>query len=168
MNSKSNKLYAACVKLVFLLPNVYAIINGRESYPFTPAPMFGHYIGDKSLFYDFRFIAEGPAGETPVLPEHPEHKSRLAIKRFFFDRIYGSVEKNSPLWDNEHDDRQEFEQRLSKFFRVYFKDLHNADYKSIRLDVKQYNKEYKEVASHIVGSYDLSTQHFTQEWNNKQ
>jgi len=164
----TNKIYAACVILLFLVPNVYAILNGKESYPFTPAPMFGHYIGDQSAFYDFVFVAIGESGEKKVLPSHPEHKNRLAIKRFFFDRVYGSVEKNSPLWDNEHDSKEEFEQRLSSFFSAYFKDLDKSGFSSIRLDVKKYNKDYKELTSHTVGSFNLSTQHFTQTWNSKQ
>ena len=103
-----------------------------------------------------------------MLPQHAEHKNRLAIKRFFFDRVYGSVEKNSPLWNNEEDSKQEFEQRLSQFFKVYFKGLETSGFDRIRLVVKQYNKEYKETGSHTVGTFDLVTKHFTQEWHKNQ
>ncbi|HEY1025733.1 MAG TPA: hypothetical protein VGE26_11255 [Sphingobacteriaceae bacterium] len=164
---KTGKFFAAMVMLLFILPNLAAVIIGRESYPFTPAPMFAHYIGDRSNFYDFAFIAEGDSLETAVVPKHPEHRNELAIKRFFFDRIYGSVERNSPLWSNNNDDRNQLETRLNKFFSTYFKDLDGGGYKRIRLEVKQYDHKYAELASHTVGVFDLSTKHFTHTWSSQ-
>lgn len=164
MTTKYSKFYAACVLLVFILPNLYAIIKGRESYPFTPAPMFSHYVGDNSKFYDFEFIAEGDSFERVVNPEHSEHRNQLAIKRFFFDRIYGSVEKNSPLWDEENDSRRKLEKRLSSFFKVYFKHLENSDIKVIRLVIKEYDHNYTAIESHQAGSFSFSNKHFIHTW----
>jgi hypothetical protein len=168
MKARFNKWYAACVFLVFLLPNLYAVIKGRESYPFTPAPMFSHYIGDTSKFYDFVFIAEGDSFERVVDPAHPEHKNQLAIKRFFFDRVYGSVEKNSPLWDEENDNKEKLEKRMSNFFRVYFKHLQHSNIKRIRLEVKEYDHNYDALKSHRAGSFLFSTNNFVHTWGRTQ
>lgn len=168
MTTKYNKIYAACVFLAFILPNLYAVIKGRESYPFTPAPMFSHYIGDTTKFYDFVFIAEWDSFERVVDPEHSEHKNQLAIKRFFFDRVYGSVEKNSPLWNEENDNKEKLEKRMSNFFSVYFKHLQNSDIKSIRLEITEYDHNYTAIASHQAGSFFFSTKHFIHSWGKNQ
>jgi hypothetical protein len=163
---EKKKLFAGLIILIFIFPNLYAVIRGRESYPFTPAPMFAHYIGKKSNFYDFVFIGEGDTAEASVFPKHPGHRNELAIKRFFFDRIYGSVEKNSPFWSNHSDDKEQFEQRLASFFKVYFNELEKSGFKRIRLVVIQYDHRYTESASHTVGTFDLSTKLFTHTWRN--
>lgn len=168
MFSTYNKIYALCVIIVFIVPNLCSVIKGRESFPFTPAPMFSHYVGDDENFYDFVFTGLGDTVEKVLIPTHTEHKNQLAIKRYFFDKIYGSVEKNSPLWDNQNDTKEAFEERLSGFFRVYFKNLENNNIKHIRLEVKQYDHHYFEISSHLVGSFDISTKHFTKTWGKNQ
>jgi len=158
------KVYAAFIMLIFLIPNICAIYKGKESYPFTPAPMFGGYIGDSTRFYDFKFIANGISGDTTVLPSHIEHDFDLAISRLFFDKCYWSVDPSSPLGVFNDDTPEKFEGRMDKFFSVYFKNLNKDSIKVIRLTVNEFDRKYKRKQTHTVGYYSLASKKFTHTW----
>ncbi|MEO6150870.1 MAG: hypothetical protein ABIN95_11745 [Mucilaginibacter sp.] len=158
---KHEKVFAAFVMLAFLLPNAYTIYQGKESYPFTPAPMFGHYVGDSTHFYSFQFTANGK-------PFAPDNLSNLMLKRMFFDKVYWSVDPKSPLGHFDNDSKPVFEQRLSKFFSTYVKYLTtDTTIHTIQLSVNQYDRKYRQLDAHTVGYYNHDTKRFTQTWKEK-
>jgi len=163
---KRKKLIAIIIMLVFILPNAYTIIIGKETYPYTPAPMFGHYIGDETLFYKIKFIAKGPGGEKEVLPLHEEHQNALAISRFFFDKIYGSVEAKTPLGNFADETRGKFKSRMEQFCSVYFAHVKKEDPQVDRIDfvVDQFNRNYDLKNTHAIGYYDFLTHQFIHTW----
>lgn len=168
MMSGYRKALAACVTAVFIIPNLYTMLKGQESFPFTPAPMFCHYIGENTRFYDFEFVGEGDSVEKVVAPYHAEHENPLAVKRFFFDKIYGSAEAGSPFGYYEQDTREKLQQRLGEFCAVYFKYLNDPGLKRLRLRVREYDTNYVETASHVIGYFDIASQHFIHTWNQEQ
>lgn len=162
---RHKKVLAVFVMSAALLPNLYVILKGEESYPFTQAPMFGHYVGDSTAFYDFRFLAEGPNGTAEVLPSHEEQQNALATQRFFFHSVYGSTETNSPFINFANDTPEQLSQRMSLFFNTYFKDEEAQGVDRIQLVVDRYNRRYELQESRTIGNYDLTTQRYTHTWN---
>jgi hypothetical protein len=156
--------------VAFLLPNLYVIYTGHESFPFTHAPMFAHYIDETTSFYDFEFIGQNGHIEKVIYPSYKkalQTKDRL-IRRFFFNKVYGSVEESS--FSNFRDDTvDQLTARLEVFFHAYFGYLQadSLPIKTIRLEVHQYNKEYVLKKKHTVGYYNVSTGKFLYTWKNK-
>ncbi|RCH55754.1 hypothetical protein DJ568_07685 [Mucilaginibacter hurinus] len=147
--------------LAFLVPNIYIICKGKESYPFTPAPMFGHYVGDSTLFYSIEFTANGKNFGTDHLNNH-------MVKRMFFDQVYWSVDPESPLGNFDNDSKQAFENRLTNFFSAYYKHLtSDTAIHRIDLSVTQYNRKYQPLAKHNVGYYDHTTGKFIHTWKGR-
>jgi hypothetical protein len=162
------KRYAAVIILIFLIPNLCSLIFGHESFPFTPAPMFTHYVDKKSTFYEFQFQGVSDTGTVKLKPYHKDNKGFIMTNRFFFDQIYGSVEHNYPIGTVKNDSEKKFEQRLSKFFSVYFNYPEARDVRQIKLVVNQYDNSYKQTASHVVGIYDNVTKQFKHTWRQQQ
>ena len=162
----ANKIYALLIMLAFILPNAYIIWKGKEEYPYTPAPMFGHYIGGQTRFYDIKFFAKGQLTRNEVLPFHKEFSNQLSIGRFFFDRVYGSVEPNTPLGDFSNESREKFEKRMENFCAVYFGYLKKDEnkYRELELVVNQYDRKYNLLNSHLIGYYDINNNQFKHIW----
>src|SRR5687767_2813386 len=113
----TQKVYAVLVMVAFILPNLYVIYTGHESFPFTHAPMFAHYIDETTLFYDFEYIGQNGHEERVIYPSYKEplqSKDRL-IRRFFFNKVYGSVEESS-FSHFENDSADQLKLRLEDFF----------------------------------------------------
>jgi hypothetical protein len=163
----TNKKFAIVVMAAFILPNLYVICIGHESFPFTHAPMFGHYIDETTLFYDFEFIGQDGQEEKILYPSYKEPmqaKDRL-IRRFFFNKIYGSVEESS--FSHFRDDSIEsFTARMEKFFAAYFKYVHadSSTIQTVYLEVHQYDKDYRLRAKHRIGYYDILSRKFIYTW----
>ncbi len=160
-----SKLYAIIVICAFVLPSLYFIIAGRESFPFSQAPMFSHYIGQETNFYDFKYFLEKDSVEKEIYPDsYPGHFSKLAISRFFFNNIYVSVEKTSPFGFIKNDNKEKLENRMSRFFLAYFQS-HNHDTSGIiRLDVYKYNRNNELKEKHTIGYYDILHHHYIHTW----
>ncbi|SNR96312.1 MULTISPECIES: hypothetical protein [Hymenobacter] len=164
------KAAAVGVMCAFIGPNLCSIVQGKESFPFTPAPMFAHYIGDDTNFYDIDFV--GTKGQTekalyPGLNKNDAHARNYATMRFFLNKIYGSAEAKSPLGYFEQDTKAQFENRMSTFFTHYFAtDLATgaAPVDTIRLEISRYNRRYKLQEKHVVGYYAVQAQKFTHVW----
>jgi uncharacterized protein YozE (UPF0346 family) len=158
------RIFAGFVILVFLIPNAYALLVGHESYPFTPAPMFTQYIDEKTNFYDLIFVGQNGSQEVVLSPESQDNQTKVAQRRFFFDQVYGSADKNYPIGERQHDTKGAFESRMTRFFNVYFNYPEANKFKMIKLVARQYTSDYKETESHVVGIYDNTTKHFTHIW----
>ncbi|WP_324583988.1 hypothetical protein [Agriterribacter sp.] len=169
----SQKFFAGIVIVSLIIPNLYVIFKGRESFPFTQAPMFGHYIGPKTYFYDFKFIGDNGNGQKILYPSltYSQTESPLYFRtqRLFF-KIYGSAEKNSCFGYYQNDSRERFEQRMSRFFSAYFKFLNKdtSGIQTIRLEIDQYNRQYDLKDSHIVGEYNVISKNFISTWKANQ
>jgi len=158
------KKYAVFIILLFVLPNLYSVIFGHESYPFTPAPMFTHYVDEKSDFYEFLFFGETDTGEVKLKARHQHNTSVVSQNRFFFDQIYGSVEHNYPIGTVKEDSKKAFETRLTQFFIIYFDYPEASKIRQIKLVVNKYDYNYKLTDAHVVGIYDNQTKQFTHTW----
>lgn len=165
-----SRLYAIIIICAFVLPNLYFIVIGRESFPFTQAPMFGHYIGDSTRFYEFSFILEDKGGEKEISPDYVKRHpiAEVALKRFFFGNIYGSVETTSPFGYYKNDTREALEKRMTGFFSAYFKSYSQELPQKIRLDISRYNREYAFKEKHTVGYYDIQAKKFIHTWKEQQ
>ena len=65
MNDKLvQKKYAIIIFCLFIIPNVFVVVLGIESFPLTCAPMFGHYINSNTELYEFKF--EGVKNEQSI------------------------------------------------------------------------------------------------------
>jgi hypothetical protein len=160
----SMKRYAAFIILLFLIPNICSLLFGHESFPFTPAPMFTHYVDKNSHVYEFQFDGLSDTGVVKLKPYHKDNKGFLSENRFFFDQIYGSVEHNYPIGTVKNDSKERFTRRLSSFFSVYFDYPEARNVRQIKLVVNEYDKDYKRTASHVVGVYDNLTKEFKHTW----
>jgi hypothetical protein len=162
------KKYAIFIILLFLIPNVYSLISGHESFPFTPAPMFTHYVEKNSHFYEFQFIGKKDAAEVKLKAFHKHNTGFLSQNRFFFDQVYGSVEQNYPIGTVKQDGKKEFEQRVAKFFNVYFDYPEAKKMEQIKLVVNEYDNSFKLTDAHVVGIYDNQTKQFNHIWGSQQ
>ncbi|OJY99010.1 MAG: hypothetical protein BGP13_23410 [Sphingobacteriales bacterium 40-81] len=160
-----SRIYAILVISAFVIPSFYYIIIGRESFPFSQAPMFGHYIGKETNFYDFKYFLVKDTSEQEIYPDsYGGFFSKIAIKRYFFNNVYVSVEKISPFGYIKNDNKEMFENRMSRFFTAYFQS-HNQDTTSkIRLDVYNYNRNGEFKQKHTIGYYDITNHNFIHTW----
>jgi hypothetical protein len=162
------KKYAIIVILIFVLPNLYALIVGHESFPFTPAPMFTQYVPKNAQFHDFTFLGEVDSGEVNLKPQNEFNKNSISYNRFFFDQIYGSVSPDYPIGTVKNDTKERFEKRLSNFFSLYFNYPEAKRVKQIKLVVNAYDNNYKLVDSHVVGIYKPESNQFNHTWGTHQ
>ncbi|WP_157887002.1 hypothetical protein [Hymenobacter sp. PAMC 26628] len=163
-----NKILATLIMLIILLPNLYSIYLGRESFPYTNAPMFGHYIGASTYFYDIKFLIDSGSTTKRIFPYYDGEKQSIDYigQRFFFNNIYGSAEKKSPFGYSEPNTSEAFELRMDAFFQAYFKHLFtgkSANLK-VRCEVSQYNNEWHLLSSHTIGYYDVPLKKFKHTW----
>ncbi len=174
MSKESNltplqKLYAVIVMVLFATPNLYYAACGREDFPYTCALMFGHYIGKGTQFYSFKFIGESESADT-TLPSRFGQLSEIATMRFFFSKVYGSCRELSAFGDHLGETPQQFEERLSRYFKGYLSALSRTEQtdvqnlKRLRLEVWCYGSEDRVDAKHIVGYYTPHTEKFTHQW----
>lgn len=170
--SKRSKIWAVGIMALFVLPNAYVVIKGTEDFPFTCAPMFGHYIGESTYLYDFKFIGEGTNTEKQL---HPvcHGISEMWSMRLLFNKVYGSMEPHSPFGDHVNDSSEQFEARLSEYFARYFNPADeafaktNGDFsniRAVRFEIDQYTRQKEKLTTHVVGYYNPSTKTFTHTW----
>lgn len=169
----SQKIFAGVVIAALVIPNLYVIFRGRESFPFTQAPMFGHYIGPETFFYNFKFIGDDGNSKKLLYPSltysQTEPPLYFRTQRLFF-KIYGSAEENSCFGYYENDSREKFERRMSHFFSAYFKflDKDTSGIQTVRLEIDQYDRRYNFKNSHIVGEYNVNSKNFVSTWKTHQ
>ncbi len=90
------QLWAASVFIVaFLLPNMWAFVDPFETFPYTSAPMFAHYVGEDTPRYRFRFMAES-GGEEQEIRATDLGLAGVEFTRYFFGHVYGSTDPTTP------------------------------------------------------------------------
>lgn len=160
-----SKTYAAVVICAFVIPSLYFIIVGRESFPFSQAPMFSHYIGKETNFYDFKYFLVSDTAEQEISPDsYGGYFSKIAISRYFFNNIYGSVEEKSPFGYVKNDNKEKLEKRMTSFFDAYFKSRFSDSASMIRLEVYNYSRNNEFKGKHIIGHYDIHNHNYTHTW----
>lgn len=158
----------------FASPNIYYALVGGEDFPYTCAPMFGHYIGEGTRFYNFKFIGEFEGGEERPLPPRLADLSEIGTMRFFFSKVYGSCDEISPFGNHPGDTTEKLEERLSRYFKRYLAVLPETERKDLpklkrlRLEVWRYNSSDEVDAKQIVGSYSISRERFIHAWKKQQ
>ena len=156
-------LFLACL---FSL-NLFAVASSYENWPFTPAPMFAHYIDANTPRYAFVFEGIYEDGTTRKL-HYNDVGAHWSLGRFFFKYVYGSVEAGGVFTEFSNDSKAAFEKRLSKFFTVFVRE-HNEQQRfktgriaQIRLLVQPLDKD--DDRPHEVGVYSSATKSFTHMW----
>lgn len=162
------KILAILVMLLILLPNVASIYLGRESFPYTNAPMFGHYVGEMAYFYDIKFLIDSSGVTERIFPSYdtPNQSIDYLDQRLFFNSVYGSAEKNPPFGYFNPDTSTAFESRMSAFFLACFKYLSTEKPTALRVrcEVSQYDNKQHLLSSHTIGYYDILLKRFKHTW----
>ena len=166
--SKNAKVIALTVMTSFLLVNAVFIIKGSENFPFTACPMFAHYIGEDTQFYNFKFIGVYNSGLEEILSPTYGKDSEMISMRFFFGKVYGATETISPFGQMVDETPHTFENRLSTYFDYYLRSTDQSSLEgiqSVRLEVWKYDGESERVVEkRSIGSYDVSTKRFRHTW----
>lgn len=165
------KVIVSLFIIISLTPHVLAIFFPYENWPVTSAPMFAHYVGSKTPRYIFRFVGEKGDGKAEVDIRSRDLKIReWSLMRFFFGKVYGSIDPASPFGFHPQETRDKFEERLSQFFNGLVKRLSetrpedSAKLKTIRLEVSKLDAQNKPGETHVVGFFDKATGKFTHTW----
>ena len=164
------KAFATLIIIAFLIPNTVAIYRGSENFPFTACPMFAHYIGDHTQMYNFEFIGRQPDGTRVILTPQYGADSEMMSRRFFFSKVYGSVDCPSSFGNFCDDTPQNFEERLGQYFTAYLAALPEDsepatdNLRRIDLEVWRYDGNDTVTEKHQVGYYRPETQTFTHTW----
>lgn len=161
---KRRHVWAASIFIVaFLLPNLWAFVDPYETFPYTSAPMFAHYVDEDTPRYRFRFVTEG-GGEEHELRATDLGLAGVEFTRYFFGHVYGSTDPTTPFAVAGGDTPAEFEARLSAFFRDVQAVLERRDAKQlsgIRLEVVRLDADNRDANVRVVGHYDATTQRFS-------
>lgn len=164
-------LFKSCILAVLatlLGLNLTATILGFENWPFTPAPMFAHYIDAETPRYAFEYRAHFENGTEAAL-NYPSVGAHWALNRFFFKYVYGSAEAESVFAEFPQDSVQAFEARLSAFFSAFVKmyaqrqNIQPEELKQIDLLVHPLHDSMKQ--AHFVGTFLVKEQIFSHKRN---
>ena len=161
---KRPQLWAASIfVVVFLLPNLWAFVDPYETFPYTSAPMFAHYVGEDTPRYRFRFVAEQGGKETEIRATDLSLDG-VEFTRYFFGHVYGSSDPDAPFAVAGEDTPADFEARLSAFFRNVQTVLERRDatqLSGLRLEVVRLDADNYDAEVRLIGHYDATTQRFS-------
>lgn len=149
--------YKIFVFSFILSPNIFVAILGLESFPYTCAPMFGHYIDENTSLYILKF--EGvDNGRVVNLLEYYD-KAEVRFIRHFFGKVYGSTEPRSPYSSRLTDGKKEFETRMNNFFQnfsMFLSVKHNMHFDKINIQVMKVDQNRNKLSEFsLLGYYDL-------------
>jgi hypothetical protein len=156
-----------------LLPNAVAVIGPYESFPYSSAPMFAHYVGPGVPRYRFRMILESadgsPGRELPVSSLGLNHAD---YQRRFFGTVYGSTDPSSPFGHHPDDTPAALEERLGRHFErlaavLAERDTAGGPPRGIRLEVARLGAGDRDAEIHVVGWYDAATHRFVHQWGRR-
>jgi hypothetical protein len=157
-------LVSGCI----LLPNLAVVIGGGESFPFTSAPMFGHYIGERTPLFQFEFrgVAHNGAA-TPLDPALAGRAEPLVI-RLFFSKFYGSTAERSPFGNHPADTLPKFAERLRRFFAAYHAAIARTGelppLAAIELHLVRIDRNRVPLERQRLGVYDVTRDSYTHSW----
>jgi hypothetical protein len=172
--TRAGHLLAMLFIIVFLAPNLVALVIPYEEFPYTSAPMFAHYVGEETPRYRFHFIAvfvNGQAAQEIYATDLG--LNGVGFSRYFLGSMYGSIDPRSPFGHHGEDTEAAFENRLSGFFRRMMTVLARRGYPAlpqvsgIRLEVARLNDKNEDAELHMVGRYDVATEWFIRTWGNE-
>ncbi|APY12420.1 hypothetical protein BWZ22_14850 [Seonamhaeicola sp. S2-3] len=136
MKKHLNKTYKYIIITLVLLPNIFVMAVGIESFPFTCAPMFGHYINEETDLYLFKF--EGVVNNKKINLTEYYGKPEGYLIRHFFSKVYGSTDTISPFTNKLHENHSYFKTRMNTFFKTFASFLekeYNLKFEKINLMV---------------------------------
>lgn len=149
------KILFAC----FLIPNVFVVTLGIESFPLTCAPMFGHYIDEETPLYVLKF--EGVTNSETIDLVNYLGKPEDFFMRHFFSKVYGSTQAISPFTNKLSESNQDFQHRMNTFFKHYEQVLfknYNLSFEQIQLKAVHVNQNRKPIGNPIsLGFYNCET-----------
>ena len=148
-----------------LLPNLYVVIGGRESFPFTSAPMFGHYVGETTPLFMFEFRGVQRDGGTMVIDPGWSGRAEAQVVRSFFSKFYGSTEARSPFGEHPDDTPQKLAARLERFFAVFHAALARGDkvpeLTAIELHLVRIDRDRHPLERQQLGVYQVESNTYT-------
>ena len=158
MKLKLKKIaYPILVSLIVLLPNLFVMAMGIESFPYTCAPMFGHYINDRTSLFILNF--EGVSEQESIDLTEYYGKSELYFVRHFFSKVYGSTETISPYSHRLLESQGDFYLRMNQFFFEYnyfLNKKYNLVLEKIYVKAKKVDKNRNELSvSDTLGYYSI-------------
>lgn len=162
------RAWAWTVSLAFLLPNLWFVFLGRESFPFTSAPMFAHYIGPETPLFYFEFNGVTQEGALlPIAPDKLGRNERLLI-RYFFSYVYGSTHPNRVFGLPEGNTPEIFAERMRRFFRAAYGPLQKRwqgpSLTAIQVHLVEIDRARKPIDRRVLGSYSVSDDQYTHLW----
>lgn len=157
--------------VAMLVPHLVLLVHPVEDFPITSMPMFSAYAGPDRHRYRFHFLADldtSPPTQREVTSRDIGQDESRFMRYFLYD-VYYSTDPDNPVTRYEHDDRAQFEERLSRFFRSYAHHYHQHNpeqprIRSIRLLIE---RTHPSPATHEVGRYDAGNNHFTHTWRSE-
>lgn len=156
------KIYKPTVIVLILIPNLFVMIFGIESFPYTCAPMFGHYIDDNTDFYLMKFEGVNDSIKTDLTDYYG--KPDEFFIRHFFSKVYGSTDDISPFTNKLEESPEAFQSRMDEFFNHYslfIKKKYNLSFDRINLKVQNVNQNREALApSKNIGYFDSRTKHY--------
>lgn len=160
--------YLKAIALIVLLPNIFVVIFGIESFPYTCAPMFGHYIDDDTDLYLFKF--EGVTDSTKVNLVDYYGKPEEFFIRHFFSKVYGSTKAISPFDKRLKDSESDFQYRMDTFFNHYSKfilEKYNLSFDKINLEIKQIDQNRNTINDYTpIGYFNYSNKKYQSLYEN--
>jgi hypothetical protein len=152
------KTYKIVVTSLLILPNIFVVIMGVESFPYTCAPMFGHYINNNTSLYLFKF--EGETNDNKIDLIDYLGKPESQFMRHFFSKVYGSTSPISPFTNKLSESETQFYQRMNMFFKHYdafLKSNYNINLDRINIKVVKTNQQREPLSeAECIGYYDCS------------
>ncbi len=158
---------------VFVTPYLAGLLIPNEDWPVTSAPMFAHYVDDLTPRYRFRFM--GHFNASSKKKREIRAKKDLGIRewnlmRFFFGKVYGSIDPYSPFGHHPEDNPERFQERLGRFFQGLMKQFQKMNPKEgnqlerIDLLVVKLDSQNRKIESRRVGFFNVSSGRFVHSW----
>jgi len=166
---KKKNIYQTSVILLLLIPNMFVMLFGIESFPYTCAPMFGHYIDAKTNLYLFQFEGVNKDKSTDLVDYLG--KPEDFFMRHFFSKVYGSTHPISPFTNKLSESDVAFQNRMAVFFEHYtkvLKEKYNLSFEQINFKAVHVNQDRKPLAQpKLVGYYNCLNKTYVSAFKNQ-
>lgn len=149
-------MYKKFVLTLILIPNIFVITLGVESFPLTCAPMFGHYINDDTDLFLLKFEGEKDSVKIDLVDYYGKPEDLFV--RHFFSKVYASTKPISPFSNKLTETPEAFENRMNSFFINYTKFIdeeYNLFFDKINVSVKKVNQKRNALSDYeMIGFFD--------------
>jgi hypothetical protein len=153
---KLKNSYKTFVISLLLIPNLFVVVLGIESFPYTCAPMFGHYIDNETPLYLFKLegLNQNKTTDLTAYLGKPED----FFMRHFFSKVYGSTQAISPFSHKLSESQSAFQNRMHVFFEHYttvLKEKYHLSFEQINIKAIQVDQKRQPRAEpQLLGYYD--------------